>query len=126
MFETNYMKSQSERNKIVFSKMSKAITEMAKKPNNEALLTELLYIYRACLPIYGTVTHSFNNADRSISDIQLNNINRYSLTRYYSKRAYETENQKTLVKSFMMQKLYSFNYVLNHQVQIFQTKHTIT
>ena len=97
-FNTNPMKSPLERNKIVFSKMSKAITEMAKKPNNEALLTELLYIYRACLPIYGTVTHSFNNADRSISDIQLNNINRYSLTRYYSKRADEIENQKNFGK----------------------------
>ncbi|UZX32459.1 P-loop NTPase fold protein [Lactobacillus helsingborgensis] len=95
---TNYMKSPSERNKIVISKMSKAIIEMAKKTNNEASITELLYIYRSCLPIYGTVTNSFSNADRSIPGIQLNNINRYSLTRYYSKRADEIENQKNFGK----------------------------
>lgn len=95
MFETNYMKSPSERNKIVFSKMSTAIIEMAKKTNNEASLTELLYIYRACLPIYGTASHYSNDLDTR----NLSKINRYSLTRHFSEQAAEIEKQKDFGKN---------------------------
>lgn len=95
MFETNYMKSPSEQNKILFPKMNKKIFEILKKINNEASLTELLYIYRSCLTIYGTASHYSNDLDTR----NLSKINRYSLTRHFSEQAAEIEKQKDFGKN---------------------------
>ena len=96
--EASYDKRDSKPIKDILSETHTIISNITKNLDIEMSLTEQFYIYRSCLLSFRSpesdysVTRIFNSKDNRL-------ISKYALTKYYSKKADEIENQKDFGKN---------------------------